>query len=108
MSWLGALGAAALGVVSGVATLAVHDRSWAWWLLAVAAPAAVTLALAPGARRTAFVAGWFVVLFVAMLGRPEGDVVVGATPRGYALLGAALLTVCVAVVTIPRPRRGAS
>lgn len=108
MRALAAVAVAGLGAASGIATVAVHDRSWAWWVLAVAAPVAAALALPPGARRAGFAAGWFALVFVAMLGRPEGDVVVTATPRGYGLLAVGVLLLSVAVVTIPRPRGGDS
>jgi hypothetical protein len=50
------------------------------------------------------VLGWVLVLMLAVLGRPEGDYVVTATPRGYGLLAGGLGLLGFAVVTLPRPR----
>ncbi len=98
-----------VGAVTGIASVAVHDKSWGWFLLAVAAPLAVTVALRPGWRRAGFAVGWVGVLMVALLGRPEGDYVVSSTARGYALLGLGLALVVLVVVTVPvRARSGRS
>jgi hypothetical protein len=105
---LALLVALAAGALASVATLAVHDKSWAWWCLAMAAPVASTLALPPGGLRASFVGGWLAVLLLAVLGRPEGDFVVTATPRGYGLLLTAMLLLGLAVATLPRPRRSDS
>ena len=37
-----------VGVVTGIASLAVHDRSWPWFLLAVAGPVVAAVAPATG------------------------------------------------------------
>jgi hypothetical protein len=99
---------AAAGALASVATVAVHDKSWAWWCLAVGAPVATALALRPGGFRASFVAGWLLVLFLAVLGRPEGDFAVSATPRGYGLLLAGMLLLALAVATVRGPRRTAT
>lgn len=96
------------GALASVATLAVHDKSWPWWCLAVAAPVAAAVALRRGGFRVAFVAGWLAVLFLAVLGRPEGDFVVTSTPRGYGLLLTGMLLLGLAVATLPKPRRTSS
>ena len=94
-----------LGAVTGIASLAVHDKSWWWFLLAVAAPLAATVALPAGWPRAGFGLGWVGVLMVALLGRPEGDYVVTSTARGYALLGLGLALLVLVVVTVPVRRR---
>ena len=94
-----------VGVVTGVASLAVHDKSWPWFLLAVAGPVAAVVALPSGWPRSGFGLGWVGALMVALLGRPEGDYVVTATARGYTLLGAGLLLLMLVVVTLPVGRR---
>ena len=94
-----------VGGITGIASLAVHDKSWAWFALAVAAPVAAVVAAPAGWWRVGFGAGWVGVLMVALLGRPEGDYVVTATSRGYALLAVGLLLLGAVVVTIPVGRR---
>lgn len=97
----------ALGAASGLASVTVHDRSWLWFLLAVSAPVAITVAVASLLLRFAFVAGWFAVLMLAVLGRPEGDYAVGGGVRGYSLLVFGLLLLAAPVATIRRPVRAA-
>ena len=96
-----------LGAVAGLASVVVHDRSWLWFLLAVTAPLAITVAVASLLLRFAFVAGWFAVLTLAVLGRPEGDYAVSGSVRGYSLLVFGLLLLVVPVATIRRPVRTA-
>ncbi len=94
-----------VGAVTGVASLAVHDKSWPWFLLAVAAPLVTAVALRPGWARVGFGLGWTAIVIVALLGRPEGDFVVAATGRGYSLLGLTLGLVVLVLVTVPVARR---
>ena len=96
-----------VGMVTAIASLAVHDKSWAWFLLAVAGPVAAVLALPPGWPRSGFGLGWVGVLMVALLGRPEGDYVVTSTVRGYTLLGTGLVLLMLVIVTLPVGRRSA-
>ena len=103
--WLHAVALFGLGAASGLASVAVHDRSWPWFVLAAAAPLATTIAVASGLLRFAFVAGWFGLLMLAVLGRPEGDFAIRSTERGYALLGAGLLLLVLAMATIRPPVR---
>ncbi len=102
---VGGFVALVVGGITGIASLAVHDKSWAWFALAVAAPVAAVVAAPAGWWRVGFGAGWVGVLMVALLGRPEGDYVVTATSRGYALLAVGLLLLGAVVVTIPVGRR---
>jgi hypothetical protein len=105
--WLLLPVAAAVGVTTGIASLGLHDKSWAWWLLAVGAPYAAAVAAPAGWVRAGFGLGWTGLVLVALLGRPEGDYVVAATARGYALLVAALVLGVYAIVTLPVQRRAA-
>ena len=108
LGWLLLLVAAVVGVVTGVASLGVHDKSWGWFLLAVGAPYAAAVAAPPGWARAGFGLGWCGVVLLALLGRPEGDYVVTATARGYGLLVAALGLGVFAIVTLPVGRRAAA
>lgn len=90
-----------LGAGTGLATLALH-QSWLWLAVAAAATLAVLVALPHGAwMRLPFALGWTAIVLTAVLGRPEGDYVLGAELHGYAvligglgvLIGAALLSV---------------
>ena len=103
--WLLAVAVLGLGAGTGLASVAVHDKSWPWFLLAVAAPLATTIALASGIPRSAYVAGWFCLLTLATLGRPEGDYAITSSARGYSLLGTGVILLLLAVATIPRPVR---
>ena len=94
-----------VGAVTGIASLAVHDKSWAWFLLAVAAPLVTVVALPGGWPRVGFGFGWVGMLMVALLGRPEGDYVVTSTARGYTLLGIGLALLMLVIVTVPVNRR---
>lgn len=106
MRLLAALALLVAGAVTGLATVAVHDR---WWglALAVAATAAVLVALPPGWwSRLSFALGW--VGFIAWIAnpRPEGDYAIGQDVEGYLLLVVAFVVLVFGVVTLPRPRRG--
>lgn len=93
-----------VGAVTGVAAVAVHQR---WWslALAVAAVAATMLALPPGwSTRLPFALGLVAVLGLAMTPRGEGDYLIPANARGYALLGVGFLGLLFAITTLPRPR----
>ena len=90
-----------LGAGTSLATLALH-QSWRWLALAAAATLVVLLALPRGGwLRLPFALGWTVIVLVAVLGRPEGDYVLGAEVHGYTvligglgvLIGATLLSV---------------
>ena len=107
VGWLLLVVGAVAGMVTGVATIGVHDKSWAWFLLAVGAPYAGAVAAPPGWARAGFALAWSGVVLTALLGRPEGDYVVTANARGYTLLVAALVLAVYAIVTLPVGRRAA-
>ena len=89
---------AALGAVLAVLAVAVHRTGWRVggvlvpWGLAIAVSTPVVCGVAAGmligkrAGRVAFGAGWLLVIVVAMLGRPEGDVVIAPDWLGWAFL----------------------
>lgn len=102
-----ASGLLVLGLGTGVASLALHDKSWVWFGLAVLAPL-VTVAAAPrGLPRSGFATGWLAVLGFGLLGRPEGDAALAADARGYLLFVIGLGVLTFAIATLPRPVRPA-
>ena len=93
------------GVALGVATVAVYQ--W-WWglLLAVATTLLVALVTPPGwATRLPLALGFAATVALGAIPRGEGDYLVAATGRGYAVLGLAVLVLCLAIATLPRPVR---
>ena len=91
------------GVAAGVATVAVYQ--W-WWgvLLAAAATLAVLVAAPPGwGTRLPFALGFGVVVALLAVPRGAGDYLVASTARGYAVLALALVVLCFAIATLPRP-----
>ena len=94
-----------LGAASGLASVVLHDKSWLWLLLALAAPLALAFAVPGGLLRLSYVAGWFALLLLAVLGRPEGDYAIRSGTRGYALLLGGMVLLALAVATIRRPVR---
>lgn len=85
------------GVVSGIATLALHTRDWGLPLAAAAGVTAV-LALPPGWwSRLALAVGWSLPVGLAVAGRPEGDHVLSEAPSGYAVLVLVVVLLGVAV-----------
>lgn len=99
------MGAFVLGASSGLASVVVHDKSWLWLVLALAAPLAMATVVAAGLLRLAFVAGWFALLALAVFGRPEGDFAIRSSERGYVLLVGGLVLLVLGVATIRRPVR---
>ena len=101
---LGGLLLALIGASTGIASLAVFDKGWGWWLLAVAAPLATTYGLPAGWFRIGFATGWLLVCGIALFPRPEGDYVFHGDlehPRSYAFLAAALVVLILAFATLP-------
>ncbi|WP_244931909.1 hypothetical protein [Nocardioides sp. W7] len=98
-------GCLALGVVTAVGSVALHQL---WWglVLAVAAPAATLMALPPGWWvRLPFALGWVATVGYLTVPRPEGDYVIADGAAGYVLLAAAMAFLVSGLVTLPR--RGA-
>jgi hypothetical protein len=92
-----------VGAVTGVAAVAVHQR---WWALAlvVAAVTGTELTLPRGwSTRLPFAVGFVALLGLALTPRPEGDYLVPGNARGYVLLGVGILTLVIAVASLPRP-----
>lgn len=91
----------ALGVGTGLAAVAVH-RLWWGLALGVLATLATALALPPGWwSRLAFGAGFAGTLAHVVTGRPEGDYLVSADLRGYALIALGMVVVVLVVGTLP-------
>lgn len=93
------------GIAMAVGTVAVYQ--W-WWGLALAAAAvlAVVLATPPGwATRLPLALGFVGTVGLTAVPRGEGDYLVASTAQGYAVLGLALVVLCIAVATLPRPGR---
>lgn len=96
-----------LGLATGVAGVGVH-RSSLGLVLAVGAPLATVWALREW-RRTAvpyYCAGWLLALGGAVLGRPEGDVVLGSDLPGYVLIGTGFVLVVQAVTALTARETG--
>lgn len=97
--------AVVVGAITGIASIALHEKSWPWLALAVAAPAATAVALPQGWLRSGFCLGWIGIAFLALQTRPEGDYVVLSNARGYTVFGFALVLMVGMVVTLPARRR---
>jgi O-antigen ligase len=94
-----------VGAVTGLASVAVHQR---WWslVLVVAAVGVTAMALPRGwSTRLPFALGFAAVLGLAMTPRAEGDYLVPANTRGYLLLGVGFVLLLTAITTLPRPGR---
>lgn len=93
-----------VGVLTGVATIAVH-RSMAGLALGLVATLAVmwTLRLSLAFGASAFAAGWLLPLLVVITGRAEGDYVVSGDLLGWGLIVSGLV-VLVAGLAWARPR----
>lgn len=91
------------GVALAVATVAVYQR---WWglLIAVAATLAVMWVTPAGwTTRLPLALGFVGAIGLLTIPRPEGDYLISATGAGYAVLGLALVVLCFALATLPRP-----
>lgn len=101
-----AAGLLLVGAMTGVAAVAVHSL---WWGLPLAA-AAIAAALAGAGRgwltRLPLALGFTVTVGFAVPRRSEGDYVVAGNLPGILLLLLALVVLGVALVTLPRRRRG--
>lgn len=95
----GTLAGLLLGLLVGVAAVAVHP--W-WWglLLAVAASSAALLALPRGACRVSYAAAWAIVVALAATPRPAGGYAVAGDLEGYLMILWAVLMIVVAAATV--------
>ncbi len=104
MSLLRHLGCALLGAAVCLGALSVHRAVVPLGLvLALAVSFAVPWWLLGSAHRAtaaSYVAGWLVVLGLAVIGRPEGDYVIANDVRGWCLLAAAPVMVLVGIVSV--------
>ncbi|MFS3128945.1 hypothetical protein ACLM5J_11135 [Nocardioides sp. Bht2] len=98
---------APIGAATAIASVAVHDANWAWFVLGLAAPAATTLALPAGWLRFGFVLGWVAMILVVIQGTAAGSWAISADLRGYLFLTGGLGLMVTAVVTAPVPGRRA-
>ena len=97
----------AAGLATAVAAVAVHEL---WWGLPVIALLAVAGLVAVGrgwSTRLPLAAGFVGGVAWAVPARPEGDYAIATSGRGYGLLLVAFVVLLAALVTLPRPRRGA-
>lgn len=101
----GVVGCVLLGVVTAIAGVLLHHAGWGWWLLALAAPLAVTLVLPAGGLRFAYAVPFTVLAWFASIPRPEGDYLVTATAQGYGFLYGSLALLGIALITMPRMKR---
>ncbi|GGU43344.1 hypothetical protein [Nocardioides albus] len=90
-----------LGLLVGVAAVAIHP--W-WWglLLAVAASSAMLLALPRGVSRVAYAAAWGIVVALAATPRPAGGYAVAGDLAGYLMIFWAVLMIVVSAATVSR------
>ncbi|MGH3350535.1 MAG: hypothetical protein ACRDPS_07690 [Nocardioides sp.] len=90
-----------LGLVIGVATVAVHP--W-WWglLIGVAASSATLVVLARGALRISYAVAWAIVVALAATPRPTGGYAIAGNLDGYVLITWAVLMVIVATATVQK------
>ena len=93
------------GIAVAVGTVAVYQ--W-WWGLVLGAAATLALLLVTPAgwsTRLPLALGFDATVGLTALPRGEGDYLVASTGQGYAVLGLALVVLCVAIATLPRPDR---
>ena len=102
------LAGALVGVLCGLAALAVHRSGLVWLVLAVVVSVAVPVLLrGTNVPRTAasYCLGWLVVFGIAIAGRREGDYVLAGDLAGYTLMGTAFVLVALGVSVLPDRRR---
>jgi hypothetical protein len=98
-----------VGVLAGLAALAVHRSGPAGLVLAVVASVAVAVVLRGTAvprAAASYCLGWLAVFGIAVAGRREGDYVVAGDLAGYTLMVTAFVLVALGVSALPDRRRG--
>jgi hypothetical protein len=93
------------GIAVAVATVAVYQT---WWglLLAAATTLVLVVVTPPGwTTRLPLALGFVGIVALTAVPRSEGDYLVASTGNGYAVLGLALVVLCLAIATLPRPER---
>lgn len=90
-------------MATAVGTVAVHQSAWGL-LLGAATTLAVLVATPPGWwTRLPYALAFVGVVGLTAVPRGAGDYLLSADGSGYAVLGLALLVLCGAVATLPRP-----
>ncbi len=98
---------AAVGAVTGLCSVAVHDTRWGLPLLTLASLAGLLALPARWSARPPFALAWSLVVVLAVRGRPEGDAPVDADGAGWLLvLLAGVLPMLAILTTSWRGRRG--
>lgn len=104
---MAALTFAVVGAATGLAALVAHQRGVWSLLLGLSAGVLLVLVLPPRWwARPPVALGWVLVVVRGTLPRPEGDYLVPANTRGYALLVGTFVIALLAVATTRPPRRG--
>lgn len=100
-----ALGSLLVGALTAAAAVPSHELWWGLPLVSAGLLASY-VAVGPGwSTRLPLAAGFAGVVAASLGTRPEGDLLVRSTVRGYLLLLLTLVLVVASVVTLPRPRR---
>jgi hypothetical protein len=93
------VGCVVLGLGTGVPMVLLHG-SWPGFAIGAAATIVVVRAVPPErGLRLLFIGGFLVVVWLGAVPRPEGDYLIASDVPGYAVLGGALLLLCVGLWT---------
>lgn len=104
---LAALGLAVVGVVTAVATVALHTRWWGLPLAAAGLAAALRAVRRGWLTRLPLGVGFALAVGAALVTPAEGGFLVATGATGWALVLLTLVVLVATVVTLPVPRRGA-
>ena len=104
MRFAGGLLLLVAGLATGTAAVVVHELWWGLPWVAVALLATLRW-IGPGwTTRLPLAVGFAVPVGLGARPTTAGDYLVGASTRGFLLLGLTALVVLAAIVTLPRPR----